>query len=115
MTQIILLLDSEEIIDNKMLDALSKANVEMQGSPIKINMPLSDFYPLTYEAQQARIEDSLALQLRQSMELNAKLKNNMSVFEKEVWNKAIDAAVEVIRTDVHSPTSVMMKIRSLKK
>jgi hypothetical protein len=66
---------------------------------------------MDYEKEK-RIDASLAKQLRTSMELNAKLKNDMSVFEREIWNAAIEAAVNL---DIDLSYEQIHQIRKLKK
>jgi hypothetical protein len=64
------------------------------------------------DEKEKRIDASLAKQLRTSMELNAKLKNDMSVFEREIWNAAIEAAVNL---DIDLSYEQIHQIRKLKK
>jgi hypothetical protein len=66
--------------------------------------------------KEKRIDASLAKQLRTSMELNAKLKNDMSVFERETWNAAIEAAAQLANDNAEGCTQeIKTIIRSLKK
>jgi hypothetical protein len=65
------------------------------------------------DEKEKRIDNSLAKQLRTSMELNAKLKNDMSVFEREIWNAAIEAAA--IEADNSTGWATPDEIRKLKK
>lgn len=44
--------------------------------------------------KQKRIDDSLAKQLERSIKRNSELEANRSVFEKEVWNAAIEKAAK---------------------